>query len=90
MIHILILALPILLYAIFARIIIFHLNRYSINNPATKQIISAFIAVSFVLIIFTAWAFFNIPWNNLKLDDIISFINSFFRQNQSQNINIKF
>lgn len=90
MLYILFLILPLLLYAVFARIIIFHLKRYSINENVTNKITSAFIAISLALVVFTALAFSAIPWNSLKLDDIKKAINSFTGQSQSQDINIKF
>ncbi len=88
MLYILILVLPLIFYAVFACVILFHLNRYSINEFATKKITAAFVAVSLVLIIFTSLAFFAIPWNNLGLNDIENYINSFIGQNQSRNLNI--
>lgn len=66
------------------------MKRYSINEEITNKITTAFIAISLVLIAFTALAFSAIPWNNLKLDDIKNYFNSFIKQDQSQNINIKF
>ncbi len=90
MIYIFILLLPLLLYAVFARIIIFHLKRYSINENTTKKITAAFVIVSLILSILTSLAFFAIPRDNIKLDSFANYLNSFFGQNQGQNINIKF
>lgn len=90
MIYIFILLLPLLLYAVFARIIIFHLSRYSINEKVTKQITAAFIAISLVLVVFTSITFFAIPWNSLSLQDIKNYFNFSPEFNQSQNTKINY
>lgn len=90
MFYLLFLLLPLLLYAVFARIIIFHLNRYSINESVTKNITAVFVVISLILAILTSLAFFAIPWDTIKLDNFANYLDSLFGQNQSQNINIKF
>lgn len=90
MLYLLFLILPLLLYAVFARVIIFHLKRYSINERATNSMTAVFLAISLVLIIFTSITFFSIPWNDLNLSDIINYFNFSPDFNQSQNIKINF
>ncbi len=90
MLYIFLLLLPLLFYAVFARIIIFHLNRYSINENATNKITAAFVIISLILAIFTSLAFFAIPWNNLSLTDIQNYFNFSPEFNQSQNTKINF
>ncbi len=90
MLYLVFLLLPLLLYAVFARIIIFHLKRYSINEGATRNMTTFFVGISIVLILFTSLAFFAIPWDNLNFADIQNYFNFSPDFNQSQNIKINF
>lgn len=84
MLHILFLIIPILIYIALSTAILFHLKRYAIAGDLTQKIVKLFIAVSIILTIFTAWEFFNIPWNELNLAEMIqntlSNNNIFFQQ----------
>lgn len=71
MIYLLILIIPLLIYAVLAAAILFHLKRYGIAGDFTKKLIIGFLIISAVLIIFTAWAFFSIPWNELNLSEMM-------------------
>lgn len=71
MFYILILIIPLLIYAALSASILFHLKRYGIAGDFTKKIIALFFAVSILLILFTAWSFLNVPWDKLKLTAMI-------------------
>lgn len=69
--YILILIIPLLIYAALSASVLFHLKRYAIAGDLTRKIAKLFIAVSVILTIFTAWSFFNVPWGELNLTDMI-------------------
>jgi len=80
---ILILIIPLLFYSILSASIIFHLKKYGIAGDLTQKITLSFFIISVALIFFTTWSFFNVPWDNLNLSDIIRNIlnnNPFFYQ----------
>lgn len=71
MLYVLILIIPLLIYAALSASILFHLKRYGIVGDFTQKIIILFFAISITLILFAVWSFFNIPWNELSLADMI-------------------
>ncbi|MFH1049031.1 MAG: hypothetical protein V1732_05210 [Patescibacteria group bacterium] len=71
MLYVIILILPLLIYAVLSAIILFHLKKYGIAGDFTRQIIILFFMVSVILIFFTALSFFNIPWDELNLADML-------------------
>lgn len=70
MLYVFILIIPLLVYAVFSALILFHLKKYGIIGDFTKQIIILFFIVSIVLIFFTIISFSSIEWNELNLEDI--------------------
>ena len=80
--YIFLLIIPLIFYAALAATILFHLKKYGIPGDFSRQIIILFFIVSAILIIFTAWSFFNISWNELNLTEMILNL-------QSNNPNIK-
>lgn len=71
MLYLLILIIPLMFYAALSAFILFHLKRYGIAGDLTKKLTAGFIAASLVLFIFSVWSFFNIPWKELNLEEII-------------------
>lgn len=69
--YVFILIIPLLIYAVLSVSVLFHLKRYAIAGDFTQKIAKLFIAVSVILTIFTAWSFFNVPWGELNLTDMI-------------------
>ncbi len=71
MLYVIILIIPLLIYTALSAFILFHLKRYGIAGDLTQKIIILFFIVSAALIFFTVWSFFNVPWNELNLTDMI-------------------
>lgn len=72
MVYIFFLLLPLLLYALFAMAVLFHLERYALNRDAlVLKFKSIFIIASVVVASFAIITFFSIPWDNVNLDDIL-------------------
>lgn len=71
MLYIFLLILPLLFYAALSATILFHLKKYGIPGDFTRQITILFFIVSIVLIFYTAWSFFSVPWDQLNLTEII-------------------
>ncbi len=71
MLYVLLLIIPLLFYAALSVTILFHLKKYGIAGDFSRQIIILFFIVSVILILFTAWGFFSIPWDELNLIEMI-------------------
>lgn len=71
MLFILIFIIPLLIYAGLSATILFHLKKYGIPGDFTRQITILFFIVSIVSIFYTVWSFFNVPWDQLNLTEII-------------------
>lgn len=74
MLYILILAIPLLIYVTLSALVLFHLKKYGIEGDFTRQIIILFFIVSIFLLFMTTWSFFSIPWDELKLAELIQAI----------------
>lgn len=84
MLYLLILIFPLLLYAIFAVAIMFHLKKYAIQGDSAPKIAAVFIFVSLVLSAFAIAAYLRVPWENLNLKDQLQIL-----FNASSGINVK-
>ena len=71
MLYILLLIIPLAIYAALSVALMFHLKRYNIDQRSTKKISALFISVSLILAFFTTVAFFSVPWNSLNLNETI-------------------
>lgn len=71
MLYLLILIIPLLIYATLSTLIIFHLKKYGIEGDFTRQLYMLFAIVSVFLIIMTTWAFFSVPWNDINIAELI-------------------
>lgn len=66
MLYILILLIPVLIYAALSALILFHLKKYGITGDFTRQIIILFFIVSVILLFSATWSFFSISWSELN------------------------
>jgi hypothetical protein len=78
MLYILLLIIPILIYAILSFTILFHLKKYGIAGDVTRQINILFFIISFFLISMTVWTYFGVPWDQL---DLAGMVQNFFNSN---------
>lgn len=69
--YLLFLAIPIGIYVVLSALVMFHLKKYGIPGDFTRQIIILFFIVSTILIFFTTWNFFSIPWDELDLSELV-------------------
>lgn len=69
--YILLLIIPLLIYATLSTAIIYHLKKYGIAGDLTQKLIIWFFVISIVLIFLTTWSFFNVPWNEINLSGMI-------------------